>query len=94
MPDDPMDHPPADHGSDRWRYVEVARTPDLPEDLEERMLGVGWFEQLLETPCPDCNANLFFRHLGGDVTYRRNWHVDIAHDEGCPVLAAYEGEVD
>jgi hypothetical protein len=83
---DPMDALPADHGSDRYDYVE---SQGGPEDAEERLVGVPWFEALIAEPCPDCRANVFLRWVGdaeGDPSLRFNWHVTYAHDETCPAV--------
>lgn len=80
-----MDRPPADHGSDRYDYVEV----EAPLGLEP---AGEWWEALVAQPCPDCRANLFVKW--GNTQYhrddRRAWHVVVAHDDGCPRLLAEE----
>lgn len=79
---DPMDVPPADHGSDRYDYVELIGAPE----------GVAphgsWWDRYLTAACPDCRANVFATYdpsLTGPP-----WRIEIAHDDGCPSLAATE----
>ncbi|MFL5313055.1 MAG: hypothetical protein ACJ79H_21695 [Myxococcales bacterium] len=66
---------PADHGSDRYDYVEIDAPPGVP--LPE-WLTADYM------PCPDCRANLFL-HWDGKV-----WRSTVAHDAGCPVLREHE----
>lgn len=79
---DPLDHPPADHGSDRYGYVEltyaagVSLRPRPPEALVDSLR------------CPDCLSNLFL-HWDG-----LRWLSTVAHDEGCPTLARLEAGED
>lgn len=77
-----MDTPPADHGSDRFDYIEVYAPEGMipPVELIEDSL----------VPCQDCRANVF---IAWDVEHRR-WHRTIAHDETCPALAAMEADGD
>lgn len=74
-----MDRPPTDHGSDRYDYIEV----DAPAGVAlPPWLNADW------RPCLDCRANAF-------LTWQADtgrWKVRIAHDTGCPVLAAAERE--
>jgi hypothetical protein len=79
-----MGTPPADHGSDRYDYVEVQAPPGA------RPIG-QWWDDLIAAPCPDCRANVFARWLGSDSVQRRfndriNWDITIAHDETCPAI--------
>jgi len=53
---DPLDTPPVDHGSDRFDYVEV-QAPDGVRPIGE------WWDRLIETPCPDCRANVFAKFI-------------------------------
>lgn len=71
---DPMDSPPADHGSDRHGYVELVGAPQhvVPDD--------AWVDQLLAS-CGDCNLNLF---LYWRPKQDPPWHVEYAHDTTCP----------
>lgn len=88
-----MDRPPADHGSDRYAYVEVRSNAPLPEDLEERLLGLPWYEAVIASPCPDCQANVFLTYDGaGELTERSSYDVMIAHDSGCPTMAQIEAD--
>jgi hypothetical protein len=72
-----IDRPPDDHGSDRYDYVEISGPKDAP--LPE-WLTADW------QPCQDCRANAFLSWIhvwqGGG-----RWHLTVAHDDGCPVLA-------
>lgn len=86
-----MATPPADHGSDRYDYVEVTAPAGL--------LPAGdWWDRAVAGPCPDCRANLFARWGDGnppavpDPWARRWWHVTVAHDPSCPALARIEQE--
>lgn len=65
------DHPPPDHRSDRYDYIEISGPEDipLPEWLTTEYM-----------PCMDCRANMFLRWEGS------RWNVTIAHDESCPTL--------
>ena len=81
---DPMDHPPVDHGSDRYDYVEIIGAPvGIAPDGE-------WFDKLLDEACPDCRANVFITWTpvltsAGRIDITASpWSVQIAHDEGCP----------
>lgn len=76
---DPLDVPPADHGSDRHGYVEVQWVagfghPDPPPEV------------LAGATCEDCLPNLFLRWDG------HRWHRTVAHDDSCPGLARLEAE--
>lgn len=94
--DDPLDSPPADHGSDRYNYVELSNAPEgvLPPD---RLV-----DHLLDKACQDCNPNLFFRWVpDGESTeglwswldaHGHTWDVTIAHDEGCPTYKRLSNE--
>lgn len=80
----PMDSPPADHGSDRYDYVEITAPPGI------RPIG-EWWDGLLMVPCLDCRANLFVKFLGADHEANRAfeqdaWHITCAHDENCPTM--------
>lgn len=78
---DPLDSPPADHGSDRYDYVEVQGPADIAPAGE-------WFTQLLKEACPDCRANVFLRFIDGKYEPLKgphpHWDVTIAHDDTCP----------
>jgi hypothetical protein len=81
MAPDPMDTPPADHGSDR--YIEI----DAPFGLEPEG---EWWEAVTAEPCADCRANLFVKW--GNTNRLRSdpmaWHLVVAHDDGCSRLRA------
>lgn len=83
---DPMDSPPADHGSDRYDYVEVINAPPGVAPHGE------WWERMLAMPCPDCRANVFATYQPEVAPPQMPWSVQIAHDEGCPALARIEAE--
>lgn len=89
---DPLDVPPPDHGSDRYRYVELQGAP--PGVAPSAAL----VESLLEQSCLDCNPNLFmtWRPKGdgntGDGSAESYWWVTVAHDTGCPTYARLERE--
>lgn len=70
-----VDTPPADHGSDRYDYIEVEAPVgvDPPATLTNRLL----------VACLDCRANVFLRWLGGDPAADSSWNVTVAHDDGC-----------
>lgn len=70
---DPLDSPPADHGSDRHGYVELIGAPPhvVPDE--------AWVDQLLAS-CGDCNLNLF---LYWRPKQDPPWHVEYAHDATC-----------
>lgn len=73
---DPMDSSPVrHHGSDRYDYIEIMGPDDVP-------LPVWLTADYM--PCQDCRANLFLRWTGTD------WHVTVAHDDGCPTLRTIE----
>lgn len=77
MPD-PMDVPPADHGSDRYDHIEIAAPDGMTPPAE--LLASS-----LEA-CGDCRANVF-------IEWRDDrWHRTIAHDDGCPTFATIEAE--
>ena len=83
---DPLDAPPADHGSDRYGYFEVSH-PDSVQ-LSETFELLPWVLAIVDRPCADCNANVFMRWIGpddGPADERQNWHVTIAHDQTCPM---------
>lgn len=80
-PEDPMDSPPEDHGSDRHGYVEL--TYDGPVRWPVSIPSHTLLESLR---CHDCLPNLFLRWDG------KRWHSTIAHDDGCPTLAAIEAQ--
>ena len=79
---DPLDHVPEDHGSDRYGYVELINAP----------LNVSPSPALVEqelAACLDCNVNVFFTWR---PDLKASWSVQIAHDEGCPMYAKLEAE--
>lgn len=70
-----MAETPADHGSDRYDYIEI----DGPEGTPlPGWLTADWH------PCADCRANAFLRWTGD------RWDLTVAHDDGCPALASGE----
>ncbi len=76
-----MSRPPADHGSDRYGYVEYSGAPEgvkPPDTLVNKAIVDA---------CQDCNPNLFFRWVRPHV-----WALTIAHDDSCPTLARIEQE--
>ncbi len=83
MTEDPMDTPPADHGSDRYDYIEIQAPQGIrpPDALMDRLLEA----------CPDCRPNVFVRLESGSLTETRTWQPTIAHDDGCPTFARIEG---
>lgn len=91
MVGDPLDRPPADHGSDRYDYVELIGAPAgvKPDGI--------WWDRLIATPCPDCRANIFAtwtpRHgmSAANAGARQYWEIKIAHDATCPNLQQLEG---
>lgn len=82
---DPMDRPPADHGSDRYDYIEI----ESPFELQPEG---PWWDAIVAQPCSDCRANVFVKW--GNTNYprgdKRAWHVVVAHDDSCPRLLAEE----
>jgi hypothetical protein len=79
---DPLDHPPTDHGSDRYDYVEIVGAPADVQPKGE------WFDRLLAEACPDCRANVFITWAPQQAA---SWTVQIAHDETCPTPHLTEG---
>lgn len=85
-----MDHPPVDHGSDRYDYIEVEAPPGIAPTGD-------WYRQLVAWDgCGDCRANIFLRYLDtehpGDPSDVSSWHITVAHDDACPFLARMERE--
>lgn len=76
---DHLDTSPIDHGSDRYDYVEVTGPGDPPAETLARVL----------VPCEDCRANAFLRMIDptGLDADPSNWHLTVAHDEGCPTFS-------
>jgi len=78
-----MDRPPADHGSDRYDYVEVQAPPGIRPIAQ-------WWDDLIAAPCPDCRANVFAMLIAGAPArldnQGRGWRIAIAHDNTCPTL--------
>lgn len=86
---DPMDTPPADHGSDRFDYVEITYPAGIDEPPLPFWLTPDW------APCQDCRANAFLRWAEpiGDASSRLNaghWVLTVAHSDTCPTLAQRE----
>lgn len=83
---DPLDNPPADHGSDRYDYVEII---GAPPDVQP---SGAWWDKLLQEPCPDCRANVFVYWRTDEQVAQgaeagapsSRWSYTIAHDETCP----------
>lgn len=73
-----MDSPPEDFGSDRYDYIEI-QAPEGMDPPDQLLLDS------LES-CGDCRANVFIQW---DATAGA-WHRTIAHDDGCPTMAAIE----
>lgn len=70
----------SDYHPDRYDVIEIVGQPEgVP--LPD-WLTADWM------PCQDCRANAVIRWREGQ------WHVTVAHDETCPVLAAIERESD
>lgn len=69
----------SDHRPDLYDRIEI----EAPHDVElPTWVTFEWM------PCQDCRANAFFRWRGAPV---HEWDLTIAHDDGCPTLAAIEG---
>lgn len=88
MTDDPLDSPPADHGSDRYGYVELIGAPE----------GVVPFPLLVDSLlCPDCVCNLFLTYVGEapprhTIMTMHVWQPLVAHDDSCPTFARIQRE--
>jgi hypothetical protein len=80
---DPMDTPPEDYGSDRYNSIELV---GAPPGVEPEPALVSWYDR---HGCLDCNPNFVYHYRPASPS---GWHVQVAHDDGCPSLAQHERE--